>query len=151
MGMKKADCSKNVNFDMNYEEFFIDNFIFERYRERLLFEFRDEKRRFCAIERFSHDSAKYLDKAKISCAGEKITQYELLPMLKEITSSKTAYVISQNSFDKTIMPLRDAVLMAYGEYSAVILVIDERISFVKSEVEKSSCKKYVMSREKITF
>lgn len=129
---------------MLYEDIFIKNFIGKRYRERLKYELTDKQKRSYAINRFSHNCEDIIDKEKIYMGSNLLTCVQASEKLKELSSAKQAYVISLNSFDKQIMPLSEALAMCFNEYSAVILVIDERTCFIKTEIEGGDCKKIIM-------
>lgn len=129
---------------MLYEDIFIKNFIGKRYRERLKYELTGKQKRSYAINRFSHNCEDIIDKEKIYIESETLTCVQASEKLKELSSAKQAYVISLNSFDKQIMPLSEALAMCFNEYSAVILIIDERTCFIKTETEGGDCQKIIM-------
>lgn len=129
---------------MFYEDIFINNFIGKRYRERLKYELNNKQKRSYAINRFSHNCNDIIDKNKIHTESESLTIVQASEKLKELSSAKQAYIISLNSYDKQIMPFSEALAICFNEYSAVILIIDERTCFIKTEIEDGNCKKIIM-------
>lgn len=129
---------------MLYEDVFINNFIGMRYRERLKYELNSKKKRSNAINRFSHNWGDIIDKEKVYMESDSLTCAQTSENLKELSSAKQAYIISLNSYDKKVMPLSDALLLCFDEYSVVILILDETTCFIKTEVEDGNCQKIIM-------
>ena len=129
---------------MLYEDIFINNFIEKRYRERLKYEFYSKQKRSYAINRFSHNCNEIIDKEKIYMESNSLTCAQALEKLKDLSSTKQAYIISLNPYDKKVMPLADALLLCFNEYSVVILMLDETTCFIKTEAEDGNCKKIIM-------
>lgn len=42
------------------------------------------------------------------------------------------------------MPFSEALAICFNEHSAVILIIDERTCFIKTEIEDGNCMKIIM-------
>ena len=126
------------------EKIFIENFIAKRYRERLNFEFNNKQKRSNAINRFSHNCGDIIDKEKVYMENDSLTCAQALEKLKNLSSAKQAYIISLNSYDKKIMPLSNALLLCFNEYSVDILILDETTCFIKTEVEDGNCQKIIM-------
>ena len=129
---------------MLYEDIFINNFIEKRYRERLKYEFYSKQKRSYAINRFSHKCNEIIDKEKIYMESNSLTCTQALEKLKGLASTKQAYIISLNSYDKKVMPLADALLLCFNEYSVVILMLGETTCFIKTETEDGNCQKIIM-------
>lgn len=129
---------------MLYEDVFINNFIGMRYRERLKYELNSKQKRPYAINRFSHNWGDIIDKEKVYMESDSLTCAQTSGNLKELSSAKQAYIISLNSYDKKVMPLSDALLLCFDEYSVVILILDETTCFIKTEVEDGNCQKIIM-------
>lgn len=115
-----------------------------RYRERLKYELNSKKKRSNAINRFSHNWGDVIDKEKVYMESDSLTCAQTSENLKELSSAKQAYIISLNSYDKKMMPLSDALLLCFDEYSVVILILDETTCFIKTEVEGGNCQKIIM-------
>ena len=73
-----------------------------------------------------------------------LTCTQALEKLKGLASTKQAYIISLNSYDKKVMPLADALLLCFNEYSVVILMLGETTCFIKTETEDGNCQKIIM-------
>ena len=129
---------------MLYEDVFINNFIGMRYRERLKYELNSKKKRSNDKNRLSQNWGDVIDKEKVYMESDSLTCAQTSENLKELSSAKQAYIISLNSYDKKMMPLSDALLLCFDEYSVVILILDETTCFIKTEVEGGNCQKIIM-------
>lgn len=100
---------------MNYESYFIKNFIVRSRQERLQYELKSMKKRQYGIGRFCHHAEDWLDMSKI-CKTEDFTA---------LTENPKCYVIAyQPELDKLQCSLKHALKLVLGNSMAAVIVGD---------------------------
>ena len=120
------------------EKFFVENFICERYKERIAFELKSKKKRLFAIMRFCHDAPTLLNETRIVKVGSFIDD-DILQAIK----CKKSYVLSYGYIDGQELCFEQVLNYCNEEDLSVILIYDN-IVIVKSENGKKGALYYTL-------
>ena len=124
--------------DKEYWSFFINNFIKEKYKERLNYEFESVKKRDKAMGRFCHNAIEILRKDKIIYSSKKLYCFT-----KDQLKQEVLIVNMTNHIQGLICLLDEALEIAEKEYMAT-LIIGKDFIYVKEEVSSSDWNIYVL-------
>lgn len=131
---------------MNESEF-VGSFIRRDRRERLLHELNDPKKRYKALDRFSHDSENLLDPKKIVLSSHDLSKEKDFPKyIKDHNEDLT--ILSTDPYINGIQAvLQDALQYARMSTEAAI-VLGEGIAIVKTEAMKKDTMEYLLLERK---
>ncbi len=107
-------------------------------RDRISFELSSKKKRENAIMRFCHDAELIVDSKKL------IEKYDKAENVKSYLNNANVYVLSQKYIDGIEMQTDNALQYAENEYSAVIMIGNDKC-IIKSESESGSSEYFVLA------
>ena len=126
------------------EESFVQTFIREGRRERLLHELTSPKKRYRGLDRFCHRSGDLVDPRRILAEGENLeTTPEFLSFVKKHNGLCTVWSPDGN-LDGLVLPFEDAVMEASVNADAVIIMGGD-YAVVFGEAMKGGRDKYLLS------
>lgn len=129
---------------LDYEYFFIQNFIRKNKRERLQFELSSEGRRQNGISRFDHDTMKYIDERKLIYSGNNISWGALKEMIYQNTNERKCYIISYyKEIDQTMIKVEDLFDCVIGLGRASIMIFTN-MAIIETEQTQGPAMKYVL-------
>ncbi len=134
---------------MNHEkeEYFINTYIRELRRERILFELTNPGKRNKGLDRFCHQASELLDKSKIVLKGDNLeNSTEFISFVRK--HDEACYVLSPDPYmNERSMLLSEAVSVAAMGCDAAV-IIGNTFAVVFSEAMKGGREKYLLSEEK---
>lgn len=132
------------NFNAEYENIFIEQFIVKERRERLRFELNGKKRRD-ALSRFCHNSEDLLMMNRVIYSGNDISQNALIKLAEENCKSKVCCIMAYNDdIDGIVCGFEEAIGKAVGNGMAAIIISDG-FAIVETEQCFGNAQKYVLS------
>lgn len=138
--MKLRDLEKKT-MERETERRFVQCFVRQEKRERLLFELSGKKRRE-GIGRFCHGADNLLKKEKIIASGP-LNIGQIRPYVERYAPGETCYVCAYSeSLDGQRMPAPAALEKALGNGMAALLIF-ERLAIVETEQESGTPDRYI--------
>ena len=134
-----------------HEEAFVQAFVDQDHRDRLLFELR--KHRWQFLGRFSHDALNFLDPRYVTAIEPPISDpVDITRLLQAAGADQTCYAISLNDqIDGQILPLADGVAAAVGFGMPTILSCRPGIvAYIETEQVQGPPDRYIVARKPIT-
>lgn len=126
-------------FDL--EEKFVNNFINQSYRDRLLFELKTSKKRLNALMRFSHNTNNLVKKDMIY---SKLKKFEY-NQLNNFLNGQNFYVISFKYLNGIIMNVNE-VLDYISDECMPVIVCGNNNAIIKEEFEKGKDNFYLLKK-----
>lgn len=129
------------------ESYFVNTYIQNKYRERLLFELKDangknQKRRNNAFKKFSHSAEEYVIPGMIAASSNDLTEQGVLEFVRDMAGEGSCYYMDDCGGEE--MPLHSAVEKAFNYAGASIIVYKKVFSVIKEETEIGSPKKIIL-------
>ena len=140
---------EDFRMDKNIEEKFIKTFIDKRMQDRFLFEFshRDSHKRAHAIDRFAHESDKYLKANYIHLADEKKSIDDAEKENRSLSGVTKNCYIMDTAHDGETMPLRAALEISYAWPGVSIIIVSDNVAFLKTEQSFGSPMKLILHKK----
>lgn len=125
------------------ERYFLETFIRKDRKERLLYQFGSEKKRYEALDRFCHDTGKLINKSLVIMQGEKLESDKEFEKFCNSHNEECLMISPDGFLDNQVMVLKEAVKAALMCFDAVI-VIGKGFAFIKEESMKGGTVKYLL-------
>lgn len=133
-----------VFMDFEMEKLFVKRFVSKDMRERFLFELSSKKREF-AILRFSHQLEHVINLRTLMFKEKSISEKTIYDwFLKNCKYAESAYVMSCNKFDGSILPIKKAIEICLNDYMPSVVMVDGHCVLIKEEVTFGSSEKYFL-------
>lgn len=133
-----------VFMDFEMEKLFVKRFIAKDLRERFLYELSSKKREF-AILRFSHQVERVINARTLIFMETSISKSAILNWFKKnCRYAESAYIMSCNQFDGSILPTEKAIETCLDDYMPSVVMVDGHCVLIKQEVNFGSSKKYFL-------
>ena len=118
---------------------FVTTFVYKQYRDRLLYELNSAKKHDKVIDRFAHESDKFLDRRYIK---NKNSKYDIVQAEKDLKACGSSSSVLVFSSEKGLfeLALSEALLFAYNSYAPCVLICNSNLAFVKTESDGSADK-----------
>ena len=118
---------------------FVTNFVYKEYRDRLLYELNSAKKHDKVIDRFAHESDKFIDRRYIK---NKNSKYDIAQTEKDLKAcgSPSSVLVFGGEKDLFELPISKALLFAYNSYAPCVLICNSNLAFVKTESDGSADK-----------
>lgn len=130
--------------DFEMEKLFVKRFVSKDMRKRFLFELSSEKREF-AILRFSHLVEQVINLQTLVFTEKSISENAIYDwFLKNCMYAESAYMMSCNQFDGSILPMKKAIEICLNDYMPSVVMVDGHCALIKEEVNFGSSKKYFL-------
>ena len=126
---------------------FAEVFIRKDRRERILYELKDPKKRYRALDRFSHDSENLLDPKKIVLASHDLSREKDFPKYLKDHREECIILSTDPYIDGIQTVLQDAMQYARMSTEAAI-ILGEGIAIVKTEAMKKDTMEYLLLERK---
>ena len=129
---------KVVEYNEKVKEF-VTTFVCKQYSDRLLYELNSAKKHDKVIDRFAHESDKFLDRRYIK---NKNSKYDIVQAEKDLKACGSSSSVLIFSGEKGLfeLPLSEALLFAYNSYAPCVLICNSNLAFVKTESDGSADK-----------
>ena len=129
--------------DFTIEKYFVNTFIRKKYRERLLYEFTNEKKRYDGLSRFCHQTKQLIELSKIIMEGSDIDRSkEFLEFVRK--HDEICLILSPDiNIDEQFISLKEAIPLASMCLDAVI-ILGSCFAVVYSEPMKGGREKYLL-------
>lgn len=133
------------------ESVFVNTYIQQQYRERLLFELKDtssktNRRSRNAFKKFSHTTVDYIIPRLIAISNDELTEQDIFSFVKKMIVEKDCYYM--NAFDGEEMPIDKAIERAHNDLGASIIVYKNRFAIIKEESENGAPLKYILLNQR---
>ena len=128
---------------MNYEAYFVKQFIVRSRRDRLLYELQSRRKRRDGIGRFCHDTENLIDNSKLIVSGSHLTAYDF----EKCLGNRKCYVIAYHAeLDGLSCYLREALEKVLDNGMAAV-IIGEDFAIIETEQEQGSAVKYLLKEK----
>ena len=134
-----------MSMDYTEERRFVQAFIREPKRERLLYELTTPKKRSAGVSRFCHQASEFLDASKIRMQGGDLDrQPEFARFVRQ--HEEICYVLSADFWLDEHLPFSGAVEQA-ALCSDAVLILGSTFAVVYTEAMKGGREKYLLCAE----
>jgi hypothetical protein len=133
--------------DTSIEQQFVKAFIEKNMQDRFLYELFSKNKRKDALSKFAHTAGRYLKASNIYLRTKKSGIDDIEKEIKKLTSNtQQCYVITGN-LDGEIMPLKQALEKSFDNYNESIIIVNDNLAFIKTEVEGGAPTKYILCKK----
>ena len=130
--------------DLEMENLFVKKFISKDKRERFLFELSSKKREL-AMLRFSHQVERVINPQTLMFMETSISESAIYDwFLKNCMYAESAYMMSCNQFDGSILPMKQAIEICLNDYMPSVVMVDGHCALIKEEINIGPAAKYFL-------
>lgn len=130
--------------DLEMENLFVKKFISKDKRERFLFELSSKKREL-AMFRFSHQVEQVINLRTLMFTEKSISESAIYDwFLKNCKYAESAYMLSCNQFDGSILPMKQAIEICLNDYMPSVVMVDGHCALIKEEINIGPAAKYFL-------
>ena len=130
--------------DLEMENLFVKKFISKDMRERFLFELSSKKREL-AMLRFSHQVEQVINLRTLMFTEKSISECAICDwFLKICKYAESAYMMSCNQSDGSILPMKKAIEICLNDYMPSVIMVDGHCALIKEEVNIGPAAKYFL-------
>ena len=127
------------------ETFFVNTYIQKQYRERFIFELKDNTnkthKRVQAFYKLSWVND-YVIPRFVALSDSKLTEQDVLSFVKNMVDEKTCYYM--NDWEGEEMPIDKAIEKAFNDLGVSVIVYKDRFAIIKDETSIGAPNKMIL-------